>query len=151
MKKKIAVCLVLALAVTLLFAACAPTPQEQILGKWADSFGTRSFEFKEEGKVHLTFYRFTLPKTGRFQILDSLISLVNQGLTGEADGSYTIDKETSKLAITYTIFTKTIQDEYTFAFQDGNLVLTDKEDGKATTYFPQSADTTTTAPTTAAP
>ena len=146
MKKKIAALLVLSLALTLLFTACTPSPQKQILGKWADSVGTRSFEFKEEGKVHLTFYRFLLPETGRFRILDSLISLVNQGLTGEADGSYTIDKETSKLTITYTIYSKTIRDEYTFAFQDGNLVLTDTEDGKASTYFPQTADTTTTAP-----
>jgi len=145
MKKKIAALLVLSLALTLLFTACTPSPQKQILGKWADSVGTRSFEFKEEGKVHLTFYRFLLPETGRFRILDSLISLVNQGLTGEADGSYTIDKETSKLTITYTIYSKTIKDEYTLAFENNDLVLTDLESNQSATYFRQAENQTTTA------
>ncbi len=141
MKKIISVTCI-ALLCALLFTACKQSAQDQIIGDWSDSLRSRGYSFGSDGAVKITFFSYKLPKTGRFSFLDGILNLIDQGLTWEGNGSYTLNEKENTLTVRYTLYNKTVTDVYGYAFTDGNLTLTDLEDSSSTTFFRQGAQST---------
>ncbi len=125
-----------ALVLCILGACTSLMPQsKQLIGKWADSTGTCGYEFKDDGKVTLTFADFTIP-------------VVNLDYTGTIDGVYTTSKDDSgnhHVVITYTLFTSSISSEYIYKVDKSSLTLTSVDGSNTTILIKQQADAGTTA------
>ena len=141
--KKIIVAALVVAVVLCAFNACANLlPQsKKLIGSWRDSTGTCGYEFKEDNTVVITYANFTIP-------------IININYNGTVDGTYTTskdDNDVNHVTITYTLFTKSITQEYTYSVDKSALSLTAVDSGETTMLIKQEASTSATAaPTTAA-
>lgn len=128
MKKIIKIsALLLALVLTLgAFTACSLDslkPQSKlIIGKWVDTSALNSgYEFKEDGKVTITYANFDIP-------------VINQTFNGTVEGIYTLEKSDDKniVNISFTILLQSITKTYEYSVKDGILTLTDLDNGNST-------------------
>lgn len=101
--------------------AAAPSSElsQLILGKWMDSANMSGYEFKENGKVTVTYVNLTVP-------------VIEFPINGSADGSYTLNG--NQLTVNFSIYKKTITREYTISVNSNTISMTNKEDGKTSTY-----------------
>ena len=111
------------------FSACSSLlPQKkQLIAKWMDSNQLSGYEFHEDGKVDITYANFTVP-------------IVNIPFNGTVEGVYTTSKTDdgkNHLTITFTIFTRTMTNEYDYEVDGSSLKLTDPDNGKTTVYIKQ--------------
>ena len=125
-----------ALVLCILGACTSLMPQsKQLVGKWADSTNSCGYEFKEDGKVTLTFANFKIP-------------VVNLDYTGTIDGVYTTSKDDNgnhHVVVTYTLFTSSISSEYIYKVDKSSLTLTSVDGSNTTILIKQQADNNTTA------
>ncbi len=103
---------------------------ELILGKWTDSANMSGFEFFSDGTVEITYVNLTVP-------------VINIPVNGKTKGTYTLEGD--KLTTRCTIYSATIEYNYTVSVNGNNLSLTDLEDLETTTYMrkTETAETTT--------
>jgi len=103
---------------------------ELILGKWSDSADMSGFEFFSDGTVEITYVNLTIP-------------VINIPVNGKTKGTYTLEGD--KLTTRCTIYSATIEYNYTVSVNGNNLSLTDLEDLETTTYMrkTETAETTT--------
>ena len=113
------------------FSACSLLPQKkQLVAKWMDSNQLSGYEFYEDGKVEITYANFTVP-------------VINVPFNGTVEGVYTTSKTDdgkNHLEIIFTIFTKTITNEYEYQVEGNTLKLTDPDNGKTTVYIKQTVE-----------
>ncbi len=104
MKKVLIAILVVAIIATggILIYMKSQSPEKQILGKWEGSHEIGSFEFKEDGAVTIGISKLS------------------------ADGTYSINKDTSELSITYSLLGISYTRTYDFLLEDNVLTLTDQ-------------------------
>ncbi len=92
---------------------------EELIGKWTDSAGMSGFEFYEGGKASFTYAN---------------LAALGISFDGTVDnGTYILDGNT--LTVTYSIYTATIEKKYEISIEDDVLKMTDKEDGKTSSYI----------------
>lgn len=91
---------------------------EKLIGKWTDSAGMSGFEFYEDGKASFTYAN---------------LAALGISFDGTVDnGTYELDGNT--LTVTYSIYTATIEKKYDIKIEDDVLEMTDKEDGKKSSF-----------------
>ena len=90
-------------------------PENLIVGEWKTSNDVYSLVFTEEG---VASGNLDVPLLGKVSF----------------NGTYTVDEETSKLTITYTLYSISYTDTKTFAVTEDTLTLTDDGTGVATSY-----------------
>lgn len=95
---------------------------EDLLGIWRDSANMSGYEFKENGVAEITFVNIEIP-------------VINVPVNGTFTGAYEI--EDGVLTLTYYIYGNEISDSYTYEINGNSLKLTNKEDGKISTYMKQ--------------
>ncbi|MCM1543958.1 MAG: hypothetical protein NC110_01550 [Ruminococcus sp.] len=145
MKKVLAIALVLC-TVTLLFAACGKTPDKQIIGKWTESSGYFGIEFHEDNVITYEVISNQTPGS----LLDGLAGLVNDVVTNNLKGSYSVvKKDDGQYYITITLSSiASISGEYLFTIEGQTLNLKDPTTGetKFVLYQRAESETTTAAP-----
>lgn len=95
------------------------TLNEEILGKWSDSTQMSGYEFFADGSVNLTYVNLTVP-------------VLNFPINGTAKGTYTLNG--SDLTVKFSIYSKTIEKNFTASVENNTLSLYDKEDRETGTY-----------------
>lgn len=90
-------------------------PENLIVGEWKTSNDVYSLVFTEEG---VASGNLDVPLLGKVSF----------------NGTYTVDEETSKLTITYTLYSISYTDTKTFALTENTLTLTDDGTGVQTSY-----------------
>lgn len=94
------------------------TLAEKLIGKWTDSAEMSGFEFFENGKASFTYAN---------------LAALGISFDGTVDnGTYELEGNT--LIVTYSIYTATIEKKYDISIEDDVLKMTDKEDGKTSSY-----------------
>ncbi len=111
----------------------------QLIGKWTDSAGMSGYEFFADGSVKMTYVN---------------LAAFNIPLDGKADGVYILEGD--KLTIKFSIYTATIENNYTVKIDGKMLSLYDLEDRETSTYTRvdgnvQEITSTTVQPTTSVP
>lgn len=101
-------------------------PENLIVGEWKTSNGVYSLIFTEDG---VASGNLDVPLLG----------------TVSFNGKYTVDEETSKLTITYTLYSISYTDTKTFVLTENTLSLTDDGTGVTTNYTRAVAETDSTA------
>ena len=103
---------------------------ELILGKWTDSADMSGFEFFDDGTVEITYVNLTVP-------------VINIPVNGRTKGTYTLDGD--KLTTRCTIYSATIEYNYTVSVNGNNLSLTNLDGLETTTYMrkTEAAESTT--------
>ncbi len=122
--KKVAVVLLAVIMVACVFTGCdlKLTQEQKILGAWRDSTGTIGYEFLEGGACKITY-------------ADVVIPIINIEYNGTVNGTYSLSKDESgiqHLDVTYTILSKSITRNYTYAIDGNAITLTDTSDGSST-------------------
>lgn len=90
-------------------------PENLIVGEWKTSNNIYSLVFTEEGTA-----------SGNLDV--PLLGTVS------FNGTYTVDEETSKLTITYSLYSISYTDTKTFVLTENTLSLTDDGTGVTTNY-----------------
>lgn len=113
--------------------------RSQLTGKWMDSAGMSGYEFFSDGSVKMTYVN---------------LAAFNIPLDGKADGVYILEGD--KLTIKFSIYTATIENNYTVKIDGKMLSLYDLEDHETSTYSRvdgnvQQTTSTTAQPTTSPP
>ncbi|MGN0468987.1 MAG: DUF5640 domain-containing protein [Acutalibacteraceae bacterium] len=98
---------------------------QKILGKWMDSANMSGYEFKAGGMVTVTYVNLTVP-------------VVNFPINGSANGSYTLVG--NDLTVNFSIYKKTITNNFTVSVENNTLTLINKEDNETSTYERVSAE-----------
>lgn len=101
-------------------------PENLIVGEWETSNGVYSLVFTEDG---VASGNLDVPLLGKVSF----------------NGTYTVDEETSKLTITYTLYSISYTDKKTFVLTENTLSLTDDGTGVTTNYTRAVADSNGTA------
>ncbi len=96
------------------------TGADSLLGKWSDSTGMSSFDFKQGGVVNITYVNFVVP-------------VINMPIDGTVVGSYVVKDNT--VTISSSIYSKTIKNTYIFTVDGNSLILTDVNDNTVSTYI----------------
>ncbi|MGN1418951.1 MAG: DUF5640 domain-containing protein [Acutalibacteraceae bacterium] len=107
------------------FAGNAQELSQKILGKWMDSANMSGYEFKADGMVTVTYVNLTVP-------------VVNFPINGSANGSYTLVG--NDLTVNFSIYKKTITNNFTVSVENNTLTLINKEDNETSTYERVSAE-----------
>lgn len=94
-------------------------PESELLGNWQDSSKMSGMNFKENGIVDVTYVNFTVP-------------VINMPINGTYTGGYSVDGD--RLKINFSIYSKSIELDYTYKIEGNTLTLTNTEDGKTTVY-----------------
>lgn len=94
-------------------------PGNELIGNWQDSSKMSGFNFKESGIVDVTYVNFTVP-------------VINMPINGTYTGGYSVDGD--KLKINFSIYSNSIELNYTYKIEGNTLTLTDAEDGKVSVY-----------------
>lgn len=103
----------------------------QLIGKWRDGANMSGYEFREGGKVTLTYINLDIPGL--------------ETINGGVEGAYTLDGD--KLTISTSIYTGTITYSYTASISGNVLTLVSTDDGSVATYMrAQDIDTDVTEP-----
>ncbi len=90
----------------------------ELIGKWTDSAGLSGFEFYEGGKASFTYAN---------------LAALGISFDGTVDnGTYKLEENI--LTVTYSIYTATIEKQYEISIENDVLKMTDKEDGKTSSY-----------------
>lgn len=135
-KKALIAALALTLVIGVLGACSSLLPQsKQLIGSWRDSTGMCGYEFKDDNTVVITYADWTIP-------------IINIKYTGAVDGTYTTlkdDNDVNHVTITYTLFTKSITQEYTYSVDKSALTLTAADSGDVTVLIKQEPAAPTTA------
>ncbi len=97
-------------------------PENLIVGEWKTSNDVYSLVFTEDG---VASGNLDVPLLG----------------TVSFNGTYTVDEETSKLTITYTLYSISYTDTKTFVLTEDTLTLTDDGTGVQTSYTRAVAET----------
>lgn len=97
----------------------ASTNAGDLIGKWTDGSEMSGYEFKEGGKVTITYVNFTVP-------------VVNMPINGNYEGTYSV--KGNKITVNATIYSKTVTNTYTFSVQNNVLTLTEA-DGSVKSYI----------------
>lgn len=100
-------------------------PENLIVGEWKTENGIYSLVFTEEG---VASGNLDVPLLG----------------TVSFNGTYTVDEETSKLTIVYTLYSISYTDTKTFVLTEDTLTLTDDGTGVQTSYTRANAEATST-------
>lgn len=129
-----------ALLILCVFSACAASPEKKLLGSWRDSTGIRGYEFLEEGKCVITYADVTIP-------------IFNVNFNGKVDGVYSVQERedgNNYVTVTYTIYSKSVTEDFMFVVDESSLTLTNTADGTQTVLMAYSEPvvTTTEAPVT---
>ena len=103
---------------------------ELILGKWTDSADMSGFEFFDDGTVEITYVNLTVP-------------VINIPVNGKTKGTYALDGD--KLTTRCTIYSATIEYNYTVSVNGNNLSLTNLDGLETTTYMRKTKSAETTA------
>lgn len=90
-------------------------PENLIVGEWTSDSGIYSLVFTEEGTA-----------SGNLDV--PLLGVVS------FNGTYTVDEETSKLTIVYSLYSISYTDTKTFVLTEDTLTLTDEGTGIQTSY-----------------
>ena len=90
-------------------------PENLIVGEWKTSNDIYSLVFTEDG---MASGNLDVPLLGKVSF----------------NGAYTVDEETSKLTITYTLYSISYTDTKTFSLTEDTLTLTDDGTGVTTSY-----------------
>lgn len=103
---------------------------ELILGKWTDSADMSGFEFFPDGTVEITYVNLTVP-------------VINIPVNGKTKGTYTLKGD--KLTTRCTIYSATIEYNYSVEADETSLTLISLEDLNKTTYMrkTETSETTT--------
>ena len=117
----------------------APDLRSQLIGKWTDSAGMSGYEFLANGSVKMTYVN---------------LSVFNIPFDGTADGVYILEGD--KLTIKFSIYTATIENNYTVKIDGKMLSMYNLEEHETSTYTrvdgtSQTVTSTTAQPTTAVP
>lgn len=100
-------------------------PENLIVGEWETSNGVYSLVFTEDG---VASGNLDVPLLGKVSF----------------NGTYAVDEETSKLTITYTLYSISYTDKKTFVLTENTLSLTDDGTGVTTNYTRAVADSNST-------
>ena len=105
---------------------------EEIVGKWTDSAQMSGYEFFSDGTVIVTYVNLTVP-------------VVNLPINGTAKGTYSLSED--NLTVKFSIYSKTIENNYKASIENNALSLYDKEERETATYerVTASQETTTAA------
>ncbi|MCL2512644.1 MAG: hypothetical protein FWF08_01980 [Oscillospiraceae bacterium] len=133
----------LLLAAAMLISSCGQLPKNRIQGRWMDSTGKQGYEFLEDGRAKIIFFKMNLSDSGLLSSLADLVGIGSDILDGSYDGAYTMDAKEKTLTVTYTIFRNTKTSTYNYEFVGSGLMLSDLETGKSVTYFLQPETNTT--------
>ena len=95
----------------------APDLRSQLIGKWTDSAGMSGYEFLSNGSVKMTYVN---------------LSVFNIPFDGTADGVYILEGD--KLTIKFSIYTATIENNYTVKIDGKMLSMYDLEERETSTY-----------------
>lgn len=95
------------------------TREEDLLGKWRDSTGSRGYRFMDGGLVEITYVDINIP-------------VVNIPINGSFRGTYDIDGDT--LVLRYSAYTRTVTERFSFSVSGNALTLTNLDSGAETTY-----------------
>lgn len=111
----------------------APDLRSQLIGKWSDSAGMSGYEFFADGSVKMTYVN---------------LAAFNIPLDGTADGVYILEGD--KLTIKFSIYTATIENNYTVSIDGKRLSMYNLKEHETSTYSRVDGEvpdvTTTTAP-----
>ena len=112
--------------------------RSQLIGKWMDSAGMSGYEFFSDGSVKMTYVN---------------LSAFNIPIDGKADGVYILEGD--KLTIKFSIYTATIENNYTVKIDGKTLSMYNTKEHETSTYSRVDGGTqsvtSTTAPTTTVP
>ncbi len=89
-------------------------PENQILGEWKSESGLLSYVFREDGTM-----------SGN---IDAIIGTVS------INGTYSVDKETNQLTLTYSLYSISYTDVKKLVIENDTLTLTDTKTNKTTVY-----------------
>ncbi|MGN0446938.1 MAG: DUF5640 domain-containing protein [Acutalibacteraceae bacterium] len=90
-----------------------------IIGTWRDGADMSGYEFKEGGRVNVTYVNFTVP-------------VINMPINGTYEGSYSVNG--NEITISFSIYGKGIVDTYTYELNENSLIMTNVESGDTATY-----------------
>ncbi len=107
--------------------------RSQLIGKWMDSAGMSGYEFFADGSVKMTYVN---------------LAVFNIPIDGKADGVYILEGD--RLTIKFSIYTATIENNYTVKIDGKMLSMYDLEERETSTYTRADGDAQTVTSTTAA-
>ncbi len=90
-------------------------PENQILGQWESENGILSYVFREDGTM-----------SGN---IDAILGTVS------VNGTYSVDKETNQVTLTYTLYSISYTDVKSFVIENDTLTLTDTKTNISVTYY----------------
>lgn len=93
--------------------------EEDLLGKWRDSTGSRGYRFMDGGIVEITYVDINIP-------------VVNIPINGSFRGTYDVDGDT--LTLRYSAYTRTVTERFTFSVSGNALTLTNQETGAVSSF-----------------
>ena len=102
-------------------SATTPAGTGGLMGKWLDGAGISGYTFKEGGVVDVTYVNFTVP-------------VINMPINGTFTGTYSVDGD--KITISYSVYGKAMNENYTYTVTDMALTLTGT-DGTVKSYVRQ--------------
>ncbi len=89
-------------------------PENQILGEWESESGLLSYVFREDGTM-----------SGNIDAILGTVSI---------NGTYSVDRETNQLTLTYSLYSISYTDVKTLVINNDTLTLTDTKTNKTTVY-----------------
>lgn len=89
-------------------------PENQILGEWESENGLLSYVFREDGTM-----------SGNVDAILGTVSI---------NGTYSVDRETNQLTLTYSLYSISYTDVKTLVINEDTLTLTDTKTNKTTVY-----------------
>ncbi len=90
-------------------------PENQILGQWESENAILSYVFREDGTM-----------SGN---IDAILGTVS------VNGTYSVDKETNQVTLTYTLYSISYTDVKSFVIENDTLTLTDTKTNISVTYY----------------
>lgn len=93
--------------------------EEDLIGKWRDSTGSRGYRFMDGGLVEITYVDINLP-------------VINIPINGSFRGSYEVNGET--VTLRYSAYTRSVTESFTFSVSGSTLTLTNTETGAVFVY-----------------
>ena len=98
-------------------------PENQILGEWESENGILSYIFREDGTM-----------SGN---IDAFLGTVS------VNGTYSVDRETNQVTLTYTLYSISYTDVKSFVIENDTLTLTDTKTNISVTYYRPVQETAT--------